>query len=166
MSGVSPVPGRQTIVPYLMVRDAPAALAFYAEAFGAEERVRLTLADNRVAHAETELGGNLVWLAEEAPELGCPGPATLGGTSAMVYTYVPDVDALCARAVGAGARVLRPLSDQAWGDRSVTLADPFGHVWTFATRRESLACGEAARRTLEGYGVDASDVAGGRSVPE
>ncbi len=130
----NPVPERQSVIPYLMVRDAPAALAFYAAAFGARERMRTSLTDGRIAHAEIELSTNQVWLADEAPELDCPGPQTLGGAGAMLFVYTADVDAMSARAVLAGATVVRALADQYWGDRTVTLRDPFGHVWTFATR--------------------------------
>ena len=146
MTHENPVPDRQSVIPYLMVRDAAAALSFYGEAFGARERMRMPLPDGRIGHAEIELSGNLVWLADEAPELGCPGPQALGGAGAMVYAYVADVDATSARAVSAGAAVVRPLADQFWGDRTVTLRDPFGHVWTLATRKERLTPEEAARR--------------------
>jgi PhnB protein len=156
----SPVPERQSIVPYLLVRDASAALAFYAEAFGAVERVRVALPDGHIAHAETELAGNLVWLADEAPVLGFPGPATLGGAGVMVYAYVPDVEASCARAVGAGATLLRPLSDQPWGDRTATVRDPFGHVWTLATRRRSMARDAAAEATRAALLVPSRDGGG------
>ncbi len=148
MTDASPVPDRQSVIPYLMVRDAPAALEFYVLAFGARERMRMALPSGRIAHAEIELSGNLVWLAEEAPELSFPGPQTLGGAGAMVYAYVPDVDALCGRAVAAGATLLRPVADQTWGDRTATLRDPFGHVWTLATRRERLTLEEALRRSV------------------
>lgn len=146
MTSTSPVPERQSVIPYLMVRDAAAALAFYAAAFGARERVRMALPDGRIAHAEIELSDNLIWLADEAPELSFPGPETLGGAGAMVYVYVADVDATCARATAAGAALVRPLADQSWGDRTVTLRDPFGHVWTLATRKERLTLAEAQRR--------------------
>jgi PhnB protein len=137
------------VIPYLMVRDAAAALSFYAEAFGARERVRWPLPDGRIGHAEIELSDEQVWLADESPELGCPGPQTLGGAGAMVFVYLPDVDSICARAVAAGAVVVRPLADQFWGDRTVTLRDPFGHVWTLATRKERMTLAEATRRARE-----------------
>jgi PhnB protein len=133
----NPVPARQSVLPYLLVRDCARALAFYAAAFGARERVRFPLPDGRIGHAEIELGGNQVWLSDEAPEKGFPGPATLGGASVLIYAYVPDVEVLCARAVAAGAELLQPVADQPWGDRNATLRDPFGHVWTFATRTGS-----------------------------
>lgn len=145
-SAENPVPARQSIVPYLMLRDAPRALAFYAAAFGARERVRLAAPEGRIAHAELELEGNQVWLADEAPELDCPAPQTLGGTSAMVYAHVADVDALTMRALAAGATLLRPLADQFWGSRTVTLRDPFGHVWTFATVKERMTKEQAIER--------------------
>jgi PhnB protein len=146
MTDELPLPERQPVIPYLMVRDAAAALAFYARAFGARERVRWPLPDGRIGHAEIELSGGQIWLADEAPELDCPGPQTLGGAGAMLFVYVTDVDALCAQATSAGATVVRPLADQFWGDRTVTLRDPFGHVWTLATQRERLTLEEAARR--------------------
>lgn len=142
----NPVPGRQTVIPYLMLRNSAAAIAFYVEAFGARERLRMRLPDGRMAHAEIELSGNLVWLADEAPELGCQSPETLGATGVMVFAYTPDVDALAARAAAAGAVVMRPLADQFWGDRTVTLRDPFGHVWTFAMRKQYLTLEEAEAR--------------------
>jgi PhnB protein len=112
--------------------------------------MRMALPGGRIVHAEIELSDNHVWLAEEAPELAFPGPETLGGAGAMVYAYVRDVDETCARAVAAGAEILRPLADQTWGDRTVTLRDPFGHVWTLATRKERLTLDEARRRSAAG----------------
>lgn len=146
MSPSTPAPERQTVIPYLMVRHAAAALAFYARAFGASERVRWPLPDGRIGHAEIELEGGQIWLADEAPELACPGPETLGGAGAMLFVYVANVDALCARAKGAGATILRPLADQCWGDRTVTLRDPYGHVWTLATPKERPTLEEATRQ--------------------
>jgi PhnB protein len=146
LSATNPVPERQSILPYLMVRDAARALDFYVKALGARERVRLADPDGRIAHAELELEGNQVWLADEAPELGCPSPETLGGTAAMVYAHVADVGALTARALAAGATLLRPPTDQFWGSRTATLRDPFGHVWTLATVRERMTREQAIGR--------------------
>lgn len=151
-SGHEVAPASGPVIPYLMVRDAKAALAFYSAAFGARERVRWPLPDGRIGHAEIELEGGAVWLADEAPELGCPGPERLGGVGAMLFVYVSDVDSLAARAMAAGATVLRPLADQFWGDRTLTLRDPFGHVWTLATVRERMTLEEATARARRAQG--------------
>lgn len=151
-SADNPVPDRQSVVPYLMVRDSRAAIDFYVAAFGARERVCMALPDGRIAHAEIELSGNQVWLADEVPELGCAGPATLGGAGAMLFAYVADVDDLLPGAVAAGAVIVRPLANQFWGDRTVTVRDPFGHVWTLATRVERMSREEALARAGVGQG--------------
>lgn len=143
----NPVPDRQSVVPCLLVADADAALRFYLQAFGARERTRMPLPDGRIGHAELELSGNQIWLSDEAPEHGMRGPAALGGAGAMLFVYVADVDAMAARAAAAGATVIRPLADMYWGDRTVTLRDPFGHVWTLATRRERISLAEAQARS-------------------
>ena len=136
---VKPIPdGYHTVTPYLYVRGAAAAVEFYAEAFGAVERMRLPMPDGKVAHAEVQIGDSVVMLSDEMPEWGTTGPQTLGGASASICLYVADADSACARAVKAGATVVRPLQNQFYGDRSATVADPFGHVWTIATHVEDV----------------------------
>jgi PhnB protein len=147
---VKPIPdGYHTVTPYLIVRGAAGALEFYKKAFGATELFRMAGPGDRVGHAEIALGDSRIMLADEHPEFGAVSPQTVGGTPVSLCLYVPDVDALAERAVAAGAKVLRPVKDQFYGDRSGTFADPFGHVWTIATHKEDLSPQELQRRGEE-----------------
>ena len=139
-------PGYHSVTPYLMVRDATKALAFYLEAFAAEELMRFEGPPGRIAHAEVKIGDSHVMLADENPQEGFVGPQTLGGAGVSLMLDVRDVDATFARAVAAGATVRRPVADQFYGDRVGTLTDPFGHVWSIATHREDVSVEEAKRR--------------------
>jgi PhnB protein len=139
-------PGYHTITPYITVRGAGKALEFYKQAFGATEVMRFEMPGGIIGHAEIEVGGSKVMLADECPEWGNRGPQSLGGTSGGLCIYVPDADAAIARAVAAGATVLKPVMDQFYGDRSGTVTDPFGHVWTFATHIEDVSVEELQRR--------------------
>jgi PhnB protein len=144
---VRPVPqGYRTVTPYLIVRGAAQAIDFYQRAFGATEVMRLADPGGKVGHAEIKVGDSPVMLADEFPEMQIIGPQTLGGSPVILLIYVEDVDARFARAVAAGATVLRPVKDQFYGDRSGTLKDPFGHVWTLATHKEDVSPEEMTRR--------------------
>ena len=144
---VSPIPpGYHSVTPYLIVRDAVKALGFYRQAFDAEELMRFEGPPGRIAHAEMKIGDSHVMLADENPDDGYVGPQTLGGAGVSLMLYVPDVDAMFARAVKAGAKVRRDVADQFYGDRVGTLTDPFGHVWSIATHREDVSVDEAKRR--------------------
>ncbi len=143
----NPIPAdRRGPVPYLVVDDAARALAFYRDAFGAVERLRLTYPDGRIGHAEVRIGGGAIMLADEHPELGCIGPKTLGGTPMGLTLYVEDADAAVARALAAGATLRRGLRDEFYGDRVGDIADPFGHHWSVASRIEDLSDAELRRR--------------------
>jgi PhnB protein len=143
----SPIPdGFHAVSPYLTVRDAARAIEFYARAFGATERGRLTMPGGKVGHAEIAIGGSMVMLAEEFPEWGTVSPQTLNGTTAGLALYVADVDAAFARAIAAGATVKEPVADKFWGDRAGTLVDPFGHKWTLLTHIEDVPYPEMQRR--------------------
>jgi PhnB protein len=128
------------------VKDAPAAIEFYKQAFGAVERERLTAADGTVAHAGIEIGGSMVMLAEENPDWGNVSPTSLGGTTVRLHLYVDNVDAVFARALALGAVERIPVADQFYGDRSGRLEDPFGHQWILATRVEEVSRDEMNRR--------------------
>ena len=141
----SPAAVRQTASARLRVRNAAAALDFYKRAFDAREMMRFE-AGGAIAHAELAIGNSIVMLAEEAPQYGFPGPETLGGSPAGIHLYVDDADAWVARAVSAGARLVMPVTDQFYGDRSGTIADPFGYSWSIATRKEELSLEEMHRR--------------------
>lgn len=147
MASVKPVPdGYHSITPYLIVADGAAAIAFYERAFGATVRMKLVQPDGRVGHAELAIGDSLVMLADEFPAMGALAPSTVGGTPVSLHLYVADVDAAAARAVAAGAKELRPLANQFYGDRNGTFEDPFGHRWHLATRIEDVPEAEIARR--------------------
>jgi PhnB protein len=138
--------GYRTATPYLIVQGAADAIEFYKRAFGATEMLRMADPQGRVGHAEIRIGDSVIMLADEHPGMGYRGPRTLGGSSVSILLYLEDVDTVFERAVKAGARALRPVTNQFYGDRSGTLEDPFGHVWTIATHVEDVAPEELRRR--------------------
>ncbi|HEX8740984.1 MAG TPA: VOC family protein [Casimicrobiaceae bacterium] len=142
---VQPIPaGYHTVTPYLMVRGAARAIDFYRNAFGASEVMRFDEPNGRVAHAEIRIGDSHVMLADESDAYR--SPQTLGGAGASLMLYVEDVDRTFARAVAAGATVQRPVADQFYGDRTGTIVDPFGHVWSIGTHKEDVSMEEMHRR--------------------
>lgn len=143
---VKPIPdGYHSVTPYLIVRGGARALAFYAKALGAKERFRLDMG-GKLGHAEIEIGDSVVMLADEFPEMDCRSPQAFGGTPVSLMVYVEDVDARIKQAVAAGAKLIRPVQDQFYGDRSGVLLDPFGHQWTLATHKEDLTPAQISKR--------------------
>ncbi len=150
---VKPVPdGYQGATPYLCVKGAADAIEFYKKAFGATETMRLTGPDGRLGHAEIRIGPACVMLADEFPEMGVVSPKTLGGSPVTIHLYVEDVDALAGRAQAAGIKVLRPVTDQFYGDRGGKFEDPFGHLWFLATHKEDVSPEEMSRRAAAMFG--------------
>jgi PhnB protein len=146
------------VMPYLCIKDAAQALEFYKRAFGATERMRLMQPDGRVGHAEIKIGGAVIMMADEFPEMGFRGPQSLGGTPVSIHVYVEDVDALIERAVAAGAKLEAPAKNEFYGDRSCRLFDPFGHRWMFATHIEDVSPEEMQRRAAALFaGADAKE---------
>jgi PhnB protein len=140
-----PVPdGYHTATPYLIVKDAASAIEFYKRAFGATERVCLLAPDGKVKRAEIKIGDSVIMLADGFPAMG--SPRSLEGSAVRILLYVEDVDARFQQAVDAGAKVTRPVQDEFYGDRSGTLEDPAGHVWTIATHQEDVLPKEISRR--------------------
>jgi PhnB protein len=145
-----PVPeGYHTVTPYLVLDDAAAAIEFYKQAFGAEERVRMDAPGGKIGHAELAIGDSLVMLADAFPQSTTRPPNELGGTSAGVFLYVEDVDAVVKRAEEAGATITMEVADQFWGDRFGSVKDPFGHSWSIATHVEDVPPEEMAERAKE-----------------
>ena len=143
-----PIPeGYHTATPYLIMKNAARAIAFYKEAFGATEIMRLTAPGDAVGHAEIKVGDSCIMLADESPNRGVQSPQSLGGSTVSVFLYVEDVDALFRQATDAGAKIIDPVADRFWGDREGVLEDPFGHVWTIATHQEDISPEEINRRT-------------------
>jgi PhnB protein len=146
-SAVKPIPdGYHAVTPYLIIQGAARAIEFYEQAFGAKELFRMAQPDGRIGHAELQIGDSRIMLADEHPEMDIKSPQSIGGSPITIHLYVEDVDATVARAVAAGARVSRPVTDQFYGDRSGTLTDPFGHVWHVATHTEDVPADELERR--------------------
>lgn len=139
-------PAVQTLAPYLTVHDGPAALAFYAVAFGAGVALRIEGPDGSIGHAELVVGATRFFLSDEAPDRGVLSPRTLGGTSVGMHLAVDDVDASVARAEAAGAQVQRRPEDMAYGQRQGVLVDPFGHRWLLTQHRESVGVDELVER--------------------
>ena len=140
---------RTTATPYLSVRGASAAIEFYKRAFGATEITRLVQPDGRIGHAEIDISGARIMLADEFPEIGFSSPESLGGSPVRIRLDVADVDAMGRQAVAAGAKIVRPIADQFYGDRSGQFADPFGYTWAISTRKETLTTEEMQRRIDE-----------------
>lgn len=152
-SKASPVPrGYHSVTPYLLIRGAGAAIDFYIKAFGAVEVMRLTAPDGRIGHAEIRIGDSHLMMADEHPEMDFLGPESRGGTTVSMLLYVTDADAVFDQAIAAGAQELRPLCDQFYGDRSGAVTDPWGHVWSIASRVEEITSEEIQRRFQELYG--------------
>lgn len=145
---VSPVPpGYHTVTPYLILDDAEAALAFYKAAFNAEEIMRMPSPDgSKIMHAEIKIGDSFLMVADEFPEMGMVSPKTLGGNASFLHLYMDGVDERFAQALKAGAEEVRPVVDQFYGDRSGTLKDPIGYLWTIGTHTEDLSDEEMAAR--------------------
>jgi len=143
----TPVPrGFHTATHALVVDDAANALAFYAKALGAKERSRALGPGGKVWHAEIEIGDSVIMVTDEFPDMELKSPKTLGGTSAAVWLYVPDVDAAFQRAVEAGARAVHEPQTMFWGDRFGSVTDPFGHSWSIATHVEDVPPQEMEQR--------------------
>ncbi|MFZ4192282.1 VOC family protein [Streptomyces pseudogriseolus] len=140
-----------SVVPHIMVDDAAAAIDFYRRAFGAREDFRLEAPGGGVLHAEITVGRSTLMLGDasvkEAEDASFTAPAFLGGgTSVTLHVFVPDVDALAARAKAEGAEILQPPTDMFHGDRTVILRDPSGHLWVFLTHLEDVSEDELRRR--------------------
>jgi PhnB protein len=146
-AAAKPIPeGYHTVTPYLIFTGASDAITFYKNALGAEEVMRIGGPGGKVGHAEIRIGDSRIMLADERPELQALSPKTIGGSPVSIHLYVEDVDAAVERAVKAGAKLIRPVADQFYGDRTGEVEDPYGYRWFIATRKEDLTVEEIRRR--------------------
>jgi len=138
--------GFTAVTPYLTVKGAAKAIAFYKKAFGAEEAFRMDMPDGKVGHAELRIGGAAIMLHDEMPDWKALSPETIGDSASSIMLYVNDADAVMKRAVDAGATVLMEAADMFYGDRCGAVKDPFGHKWSIATHIEDVEPEEIKRR--------------------
>jgi PhnB protein len=138
--------GYHTVTPYLIFNGAGGAIEFYKRALGAGEVMRLDDPTGRIHHSEIKIGDSRIMLADEHPEIEALSPKTIGGSPVSMHLYVEDVDSAIERAVAAGAKLIRPVADQFYGDRVGGIADPFGYRWFIATHKEDLTMDEIRRR--------------------
>lgn len=152
-ASVKPIPdGFHSVTPYLAIKGAAAAIEFYKQAFGAQERCRLPSPDGKgIGHAEILIGDSIVMLSDEFPEYGKLSPQTIKGSPVTLTLYVEDVDAVYQQAVAAGATAVQPVADKFYGDRSGCLKDPFGYDWMVMTHKEDVSSEEMDRRLKEFY---------------
>jgi PhnB protein len=147
---VNPIPeGYPRVTPYLIVDGASDAIDFYTSVLGATERMRMDAPGGRIGHAELEIGGSVVMLADENPEMNARGPRAFGGSPVSLMVYVEDVDGVFGRALEAGAKELRPVENQFYGDRLGAFEDPFGHEWNVASHVEDVPPEEMEKRAAE-----------------
>ncbi|KUM52574.1 VOC family protein [Rheinheimera sp. EpRS3] len=150
MSKIQAIPaGYAAVLPYLVIKNAAAALDFYQNAFGAETIMRMDMPGGAVMHAEMRIGAAVFMLSEQSDDWGNKSPDMLGDSPVTLMVYVPDVDAFVARATTAGATLTMAVADQFWGDRSGCLQDPFGHRWMVSTHIEDVPEEEMAKRAAQ-----------------
>lgn len=150
---INPIPkGYEGIIPYITLKNCTEAIEFYKRAFGAEELFRLSGDDNKIGHAELKIGGGILMVSDEHPDFGCFSPETVGGTPFTMMVYVEDVDVFVENAVKEGLKIVRPIEDQFYGDRSGHFEDPFGYKWCFATHKEDLSVEEMEKRVAVSKG--------------
>jgi PhnB protein len=135
-----------SITPYLIIKGAAEAIEYYKKVFGATEVMRMPDASGRIGHAELKIGDSHIMLADEFLEMGHRSAESIGASPVSLLLYVEDVDSIVERAVAAGAKILKPVQDQFYGDRSGFIQDPFGHLWGVATHVEDVSADEMERR--------------------
>ena len=144
MKKVKPIPeGMHSVTPHLICAGAADAIEFYKQAFGAIEEARLPGPNGKLMHAMIRIGDSPVMLVDEMPEWCAMGPKALKGSSVTIHLYVEDADAVFARAVKAGAKIVMPIDDAFWGDRYGKVEDPFGHHWSIGTHQREVSIEEA-----------------------
>jgi len=148
--------GYHSVTPYLSIKGADAAIEFYRKAFDAIELFRLTMPGGIIGHAEIQIGSSRIMVADPCDDVSFGDPKTLGGSTVGLYVYVNDVDAMYSQAVAAGAKIVNPVEDQFYGDRTGTIEDPYGHRWFLATHKEDLTPEELNKRAEALFKQDTS----------
>jgi PhnB protein len=147
MSKVKPIPDSSSVViPMLVCRDVPTEIDFCKTTFGALELGSRPGPEGTVVHALLTIGGEMIIIEAEWPTMASRAPQPDGSSPVVIFVYVEDVDAVIERAVAAGAKILLPVKDQFWGDRTGRIIDPSGHVWTISTRIEETTSAEREDR--------------------
>ena len=149
MNKVPHIPkGYNTVTPYLVIKGAAKAIEYYKKVFGATEVMRMPGPNGTIGHAELKIGDSMIMLADENPSMGQGhvSATTVGGSPVSLYVYLKDVDKVFERAVAEGAKVLKPVQDQFYGDRNGFLQDPFGHLWGVSTHVEDVSADEMKKR--------------------
>ena len=149
MSKVPHIPkGYNSVTPYLIIKGAAQAIDYYKNVFGATVVFRMDGPDGKVGHAELQIGDSRIMLADENPSMGQghTSASSIGASPVSLYLYIPDVDSVVERAKAAGAKILKPVQDQFYGDRSGFIQDPFGHLWGIATHVEDVSPQELEER--------------------
>jgi PhnB protein len=150
MSPVKPIPdGYPQVSPYLVVDDGAKAIDFYTKVLGAKERMRMPAPGGKVGHAELQIGDSVIMLADAFPDMGYESPRKIGGTPVTISVFVEDVDKTFATALEAGAKELRAVENQFYGDRSGQFEDPFGHRWGVSTHVEDVSPEEMGKRAAK-----------------
>jgi PhnB protein len=144
--GTRPDRYRDAVVAHIYIEGAAAAIAFYEEAFGAQELFRIRGEDGQIVHSEIAIGGSVVMLGDPADPGLYGEPRHLGGCTASLHLMVDDNEALLRRATAAGAEEIQPVAEMAYGASSGSVRDPFGHVWVLLSWKEDLDPAEIERR--------------------
>lgn len=143
---VKPIAGDYRATPYLICRNAAAALEWYKKAFSAIEIIRLADPSGKIMHAEFRIGAAPLMIADEFPDMGYNSPQSIGGSAVSIHVLVDDVDQTFAQAINLGAKVIAAIGDKFDGERRGTLNDPYGHIWLLAARVEELSFSEMSER--------------------
>jgi PhnB protein len=147
--------GMTAITPYLYLDDTAAAIVFYEAVFGAEVEMRMPGEGPKIMHGEIRIHGAKIMMGDANPDWGMQSPSAYGGHAGSLYVYVPDMEAVHAKALELGAHEVQAPENQFYGDRTARFVDPFGHAWTVATHVEDVAPEEMNRRIQEWMGADA-----------
>lgn len=138
--------GYHSITPYLIVKNAKAAIQFYKKIFKAKEMLRINHGKDKVGHAELMIGDGKIMIADEFPAMDLYGPKKYKGSPVSIHLYVKNVDTVVKKALTAKATLLRPVEDMFFGDRGGTIEDPFGHRWHISTHIKNVALAQIKKR--------------------